>query len=426
MPVVTTLHDTLASERIVSEDKASSDISELVNKITFDILNDAPRLVADVEQGKVDKKLLETAIIRDIDTNHYHLGLSRGDLIKKVFDYMFGYGILQEYIEDEDISDIDGTKYDFFTIRKFGKTEEIKVNFGNEKIFETYCKLITIRNGGILNENDAHCRVSDDRYRLRINTSIYPRNTSGPALSIRKHRMRSLNYSELIAKGMINEEIAEYLRRIARTNISILFAGKGASGKTTLLRTVVNSMPITERVLVAESDSEIYPDKKNCIVQKVKKANEGGRTVTLYELINDGLTMSLDTYVIGEIVGREAYPFINAGFTGHRVLGSLHTWAPEDVMPRLLAMAKAGGATESERTLKELIGRAIDLVIYLDSYKVTGIMEVLGYDTTTDSYRTNKLFTFKSNSDMRDEYGSLIGEFQKVNNPMIEKSLRGV
>ena len=65
------------------------------------------------------------------------------------------------------------------------------MNFGSEKIFDTYCKLVAIRNGGILNENDSHCRVTDERYRLRINVSIRPRNISGPAISIRKHRKNS-------------------------------------------------------------------------------------------------------------------------------------------------------------------------------------------------------------------------------------------
>jgi pilus assembly protein CpaF len=304
----------------------------------------------------------------------------------------------------------------------FGKMQEIKINFGNDKIFETYCKLVIIRNGGILNENDAHCRVSDERYRLRINASIPPRNVSGPALSIRKHREKSYTLSDLKSLGMINEEISDYLEKVAKTNMSILIAGKGGSGKTTIERTIINIMPVMERVLIAESDSELYPEKPNCIVQKVKKVNEGGRPVTLYELINDGLTMSLDTYVIGEIVGREAYPFINAGFTGHRVMGSLHTWSPEDVMPRLLAMAKAGGATESEKTLKELIGRAIDLVIYMDSYKVTDIIEVLGYNSRSDTYETNRLFEFKKSAS-GGVNGELTGEYRRVNPSRSEKTL---
>ncbi len=40
--------------------------------------------------------------------------------------------------------------------------------------------------------------------------------------------------------------------------------------------------------------------------------------VTLRDLVKDGLTMSLDTYCIGEIVGVDAGEFLQGAVTGHR------------------------------------------------------------------------------------------------------------
>ena len=425
MPIVNSLHSKVLEDyKKENADKSHGDINILISNITFDILKDSPYLVADVEQGKVDKEVLEMAIIKNIDDHKYHHGLSREVIIKKVFDYMFGYGVLQDFINDEDISDIDGTRYNAFVIKKFGKTIPVDINFGNEKIFETYCKLITVRNGGKLNENDSHCRVSDEKYRLRINTSISPRNLSGPSISIRKHRLKSYTFADLVNLGMISQEIADYLSRVAKSNMSILFTGKGGSGKTTLMRVVINAFNPLERVLVMESDSELYPDSPYVTIQRVKKANEGGLPITLQDLIKDGLTMRVDTYVIGEIVGSEAYPFIQAGFTGHRILGSLHTWESGDAPTRLLTMAKAGGASESEKVLKELIGKSIDLVVYLENFRATEITEILGYDGEKDIFNTNRVFEFRSKYKTYDDIGRLIGEFVKVNEPKAEKFLR--
>ena len=78
-------------------------------------------------------------MIRELDRNRYHLGLYREQLIKKVMDFMFGYGLLQQYVEDEEISDIDGTKYNDFTVTRNGVRQRIDVDFGSEKMLEGYC-----------------------------------------------------------------------------------------------------------------------------------------------------------------------------------------------------------------------------------------------------------------------------------------------
>ena len=101
--------------------------------------------------------------------------------------------------------------------------------------------------------------------------------------------------------------------------------------------------------MVVEADAEIYPDKPYCIQQRIKKENEGGRSVTLRDLIKDGLTMSLDTYCIGEIVGDEAWEFVKASFTGHRGIATIHSESAEDTFSRLLILSKGANVRESEK-----------------------------------------------------------------------------
>jgi len=396
-------------------DMGSGDINVLVSDITFDILKDSPGLVADVANGEADKAALETAIIKVIDRKKYHFGLFRDELIKKVFDFMFGYGELQKYIEDEDVTDIDGTKYNEFALKRNGIRERIPVNFGSEKMFDTYCKLVAVRNRGILNENDSQCRVTDEKYRLRINVSVKPRNISGAAISIRKHRKTSYTLDDLARMGVMSEDMASLARRLAFTDATVLFCGKGAAGKTTLMRAFVNTLPKMERVLIAESDAEIYPDKPYCIEQKIKKPNEGGRPVTLRELVRDGLTMSLDTYCVGEIVGEEAWEFIKAAFSGHRGIATTHSESAEDAFARLLTLSKGAGAAESEKTIKEMMARSIDAIFFLESFKVVDVLEVLGYESHTDKFLYNRLF--KLDVKGRDEHGFLLGDFKKCGEP---------
>jgi pilus assembly protein CpaF len=392
MPVLETHHKFLLfDDKSSCHDRSSSDVNILVSNITFNILKEAPKLVADVSNGIVDGKVLESAIIKDIDRHRYHYGLFRDELIKKVLNYMFGYGELQQYIEDEDITDIDGTKFNEFSMKKNGIRQTIPVNFGNEKIFDTYCKLIAVRNGGILNENDSHCRVTDEKHRLRINVSIKPRNITSPSISIRKHRKTSYNIQDLAGLGMLDEKTAGFIRQIAAADSSVLFCGKGAAGKTTLMRAFINMFPVMERVLIAESDAEIYPDKPYCIEQRIKKQNEGGRSVTLRDLVRDGLTMSLDTYCIGEIVGDEAWDYIKAAFTGHRCIATTHAESAEDAFTRLLTLCRGANTGENEKTLKAIMAKGINYIFYLKEFKVTEIVEVRGYDREKDVFLYNSI-----------------------------------
>lgn len=415
MPIIKSYHTDLSGKNQLKNEKSVMAMGNIVSNITYDILKDAPQLVAEAENGKIERKVLEKAIIQDMDKHNYHLGYNREEVIKKVFGYMFGYGKLQELIEDEDVSDIDFTKSNEGTVTRNGIRSPLDISFESEKLFETYCKLTIIRNGGKLDENNTHWRVSDEKYRLRINASIRPRNISGPALSIRKHRLNSYTLDDLIRLEMIDADIAELINQIAKSNISPIISGKGGAGKTTLYRAIINNMRLLDRILVTESDSELYPDKPNCIIQLVKKAHDGGIPVTLRDLIRDGLTMSLDGYMVGEIVGDESYEAVRAGNTGTRIGGTTHSLGAYDTFPRMLTLIQGAGVAESEKTIKEMLARSFNVIIHMSEFKIAEIIEVVGYNAKKDEFDYNPLYKFDKKGE--DQNGRPIGSFIKCGEP---------
>ena len=392
MPVVTSHH--ALSERFGrmapgETTPEGSGMTSLVSAISVKILSNSPDLVAEVAAGRMERGVLEALILKEAEGERSRFGLYREELVRRVLDFMFGYGPLQELVEDDSVSDIDGTRFDEFSIKRGGERVRSDVHFPDEKTFDTYCRLVVIRNNGILNENDSHCRVTDEARRLRINVAVPPRNVTGPSISIRKHRRASWTLEELAGAGagMLQEGLPEQLRSLAESDRSVLFCGKGAAGKTTLLRAFVKALPVMERVLVAESDSEIFPEKPYCIEQRIKKKNEGGRPVTLRDLVADGLTMSLDTYCIGEIVGDEAYEFLRAAFSGHRCLATVHAESAADSLDRLTSLARPGSFGESERTMKRMVGGSIDDVLFLQRFRLVEWLRVEGYDDGEGRFR---------------------------------------
>lgn len=373
--------------KIISEFHTNSTI---VSKMLDEIIIDFAGLIADIEDRKVDKSVLDKEIEKRITCQK---GIYEPDAVKKlIFDTIYGYGLLQPLISDTKISDIDIPRYDYILVKREGTIEKIALAFESESEFERFCKLLIIRHGGMINEVDSHCRVSDKINHLRVNVCIPPRNVNGTSLNIRKHAAHSMSYSELMRVGFIDEMAFELLSEINRSKSNVLICGKGAAGKTTLLRTLIDTGDDYERVLICETDAELYPQKQNVIVQSIKKNEYGGKVMTLSDLIREGLTMSLDTYCIGEIVGGEAWEFIKAGYTDHRVMATIHASSARDALDRVLMLIE--NETRIKQTqLMQMISKSVGYIIYIQAFKITEMIKVDYYDTNIAEYTTECVYS---------------------------------
>lgn len=355
----------------------------IVTKILDQILIEFSTLISDVEEGKVDASVLMNEIEKRVSSQK---GIYQPDEVKQIlFDSIYGYGLLQPLVSDPSISDIDIPRFDYVVYKKDGLIHNSDIKFDTESTFLRFCKLLVIRYGGIINEVDNHCRVSDRVNKLRINVCIPPRNVNGSSLNIRKHAKHTLGIDELEALSFLNTSQSKLLHQMNQKRENVLICGKGAAGKTTLLRALIDAGEETERVLICETDTELYPQKRNVIVQYIKKKEYGGKQVTLSDLIKEGLTMSLDSYCIGEIVGAEAWDFIKTGYTDHRILGTIHSSSAIDALDRLLMLAE-NETSISQNKLMQIISKTLDYVIYLKEFKIEEIIKVNSYDETTGRY----------------------------------------
>jgi hypothetical protein len=83
-------------------------------------------MVIGANQLNEKKVALKNEILRILDCDIYFDARGRNELVKSVFDFIFEYGQLQPYIEDEDVSDIDGTAYNEFSIKRKGIRDKWK------------------------------------------------------------------------------------------------------------------------------------------------------------------------------------------------------------------------------------------------------------------------------------------------------------
>lgn len=349
---------------------AELDRKDYIYQLQDELANDLSALIAGVNSGQVHRSILEHELEKRCSENPRIKNPSV--TASQILDNIYGYGWMQKYIDDSDITDIDILSYDSVMIRRAGKYAFVPSEFEDEQHLGRFLKFIVIRNGGTINEARPYCRVADPIYKLRINACISPRNATGASLTIRKHSNRTVTLSELREAGMFDEEVEALLRAACREGQNMLICGKGAAGKTTLLRAVIDCAGEMERILICEKDAEIFPERKNCIVQRISKRVGGVDEHDLNSLIEEGLTMSLDTYCIGEITGREAWPLIKAGYSDHRTLATIHAQSAKDALDRLLMLCMDDNRLSEEKVL-EMIRRSMHMVIYMKNFKVSEI-----------------------------------------------------
>ena len=171
-------------------------------------------------------------------------------------------------------------------------------------------------------------------------------------MHIRKIPKNKRTVNNLIELGMLDNSKAEYLINAAKESSGILFAGKGASGKTTLMNALIEHIPHDKSGLVIQENEELFSNTHpDLMFQHIVSAHgEGKIKYDLKDLSRNGLLVDLDYFIIGEIKGGEALYLLNAGYTGHRCWASVHGMSSREAIDKLADYVKY----ESDYSLNDI------------------------------------------------------------------------
>jgi len=193
--------------------------------------------------------------------------------------------------------------------------------------------------------------------------------SSRPSVIIRKHRFELSSLAEMEERGLVDQSLAEFLAAAVRAKRNMIIAGGTGSGKTTMLRALLNE--------------ELHPDYD--MLQSRPANIEGRGAVTIADLTRMALRMDPDRVVVGEVRGGEAFPMLMAMSQGNNgSMCTMHADSTRTVFPKLAAyvsMAETGLPVE---TVNLLIATALHLVIHIDHIdgvrRVVSIREVVDAD----------------------------------------------
>lgn len=307
-------------------------------------------------------------------------------LRKELFYSVRKLDILQELLEDDQVTEIMVNGYENIFLERQGKRMRWDRKFVSKEKLEDVIQQIAGKCNRVINENFP---IVDARLEngSRVNAVVYPVALEGPILTIRRFPDHPITMEWLLKQESITMEAAEFLERAVAAGYSILIGGGTSSGKTTFLNALSNYIPKDERIITIEDSAELQIQGIDNLVRlEAKPANmEGNKEITIRDLIRTALRMAPDRIVVGEIRGAEAIDLLQAWNTGHSgSLGTAHANSSKDMISRVETMVLMGMSLPLEAVRRQ-IASGIDLMVHLGrqkdkSRKVLEITEVLGYE----------------------------------------------
>ncbi len=296
-------------------------------------------------------------------------------LAQAVLDALFGMGGLQALIDDPSIENIDinGCDRVWATGADGSKRLMPPIAESDDEVIEMVRTAAT-RFGLAERRFDLARPEVDLRLPDGSRLSAVMAVTARPAVSIRRHRFTALTLSDLVDLGTLTEEIAALLATAVRARKNIVVSGAMNSGKTTLLRALAAEVPARERIVTIEQALELGLDADvarhpDIVALEARPANvEGEGTITVSDLVRRALRMNADRVIVGEVLGDEVLPMLNAMSQGRSgSMCTIHADSSAGVFRRIASYAVQAPERLPLEASNLLIAGALHFVVHLDS-----------------------------------------------------------
>lgn len=388
------------------------------------------KILEDMEFGEeLDDEKLKDLIGKHLLEKKYNFSLSqRKQLGKEIFDALRKLDVLQDLLDDEEVTEIMVNGWKSIFIEKYGRISKVHLQFeSEEKLMQVINQIVSDCNRAV-NENspivDARLKTGE-----RVNVVLAPVAMNGPILTIRRFPNCPITMERLERMNAISKEAVLFLEKAVKAKYNVLISGGTGSGKTTFLNALSGFIPVDERIITIEDSAELQIiGIENLIRMETRNANvEGGKVITIRDLIKTSLRMRPDRIIVGEVRGEEAWDMVgsamNCGHDGS--MSSIHANNAADTLNRLENMILMSAEIPIS-AIRRQIASGVDLIIHLGrlrdkTRKVLEIAEIKGMEN--ENIILNPLFSFrespastKENVDGRlEKVGTLIHKYKMEN-----------
>lgn len=284
-----------------------------------------------------------------------------------------------------------------------------------EEEIENYANIIARKIGKqitILNPLlDAHLPSGD-----RVNATFSPISTHGNTITIRRFRRDPWTITDLIEGNTLSAEVSAIIWEAIQYELSIIFSGGTASGKTTILAACLPFIPANQRIISIEDTREIQlPSFLHWIPLTTREPNpEGKGQIKMLDLLVNSLRMRPDRIIVGEIRRqKEAEVLFEAMHTGHSAYTTVHANTADQTIRRM---------TNPPINIPLSMLDAVNLNIVMFRNRRLGVRRTLqvaefvteGIGTERESVKANTLYQWKAVNDKIVEHNESIRFFPEM------------
>ena len=307
-----------------------------------------------------------------------------------VIDRLHGLAGIQPLLDDPEVRDIhiSGAARVWLTLRDGTKVRGPAVAASDDALIDLVATAARRVGRSERRWDNAHPELNlqlPNGDRLHALMSV----TGRPTITIRRHDFRLHRLDQLRDLGVVDDVLARFLAAAVRAKLNVIVAGGTGTGKTTLLRCLINEIPADERIITIEDSLEIgveqfeslHPDHETI---EARDANtEGVGAYTLADGVRAALRMDPDRVIVGEVRGAEVLPMLLAMSQGNDgSMCSIHADSSKGVFGRLAMYAAMTRERLEPDVTNLLVANAIDLIVHLGWVggvrRVTSVREVTG------------------------------------------------
>lgn len=267
----------------------------------------------------------------------------------------------KEFLDDDNINEIcyngDGSIW----------TLDIKSKWEEHKKAYTYNDLITFATPLASHKEDT-LKANKPILSATLNSGervqvVIPPATKKGMMSITIRKPSKVRYTK---------EWDTFLSEAVKIGKNIVIAGATGSGKTTYMKSLIDDIPLHERLITIEDTEEIsFYDHKNFVQLFYPSEAKSGDPVTSAILLKSCLRMKPDRILLAELRGAEAYDYLQVLSSGHGgSITSVHAGSCSLALKRLSSMAGNNPSAKniSSEQLNQDFRDVIDIIVHIEAH----------------------------------------------------------